>query len=121
MFKLPCLWVVMSNYPFEGMVMGSTYPWAVRGLTGILVIMSNFVEIVLVQLPYKACKVAMLEVFGQDGLSEPFILRPLVSVPASRMLYNLVRLTSSTTKLSPSSPHLTTCEYVGSSSILNKS
>lgn len=98
--------------------MGWTYPWAVRGLTSVLVIMSHFVEIVLVQLPYKACKIAMLEVFGQDGFGKPFILHPLVRIPAG---HSLIRLTSSTTKLSPSSPHLTTCEYVGSSSILSKS
>lgn len=32
-------------------------------------------EVVFVQLSDKACEIAMLEVFGQNGFSEPFVLR----------------------------------------------
>ncbi len=52
---------------------GVTYVSPVRGIT-ILLIVSHFMEVILVQLPHKACKVAVLEVLGKDGLGELFIL-----------------------------------------------
>ena len=78
--------------------------------------MPDLVEVILVELADEAGEVAMLEMFGQDGLGESLVLRRV-----KRRNHHLsVGPTSRTTKLSPSSPHRTTCEYDGSSSILHR-
>ncbi len=72
----------------------------------LFVVVSHLVEVVFVELAHKAGEVAMFEMFGQDRLGEPLILREMSaraidrSCPSAR--------TSSTTKLPPSSPHRTT-------------
>lgn len=85
----------------------------------LFIVVSHLVEVILVELAHEAGEVAVFEVFRKDGLGEPFILRRESAraddgggpcVPLAR--------TSSTTKLPPSSPHRTTWEYDGSSSIL---
>ena len=52
-----------------------TYTGAIWGLSAVLVGVSHFVEVILVELPDEAREVAVLEVFGQDGLCESFVLR----------------------------------------------
>ena len=52
-----------------------TYTGPIRRLSAILVVVSHFVEVILVELPDEAREVAVLEMFRQDGLGEPFILR----------------------------------------------
>lgn len=82
-------------------------------------------EIVFVELADKTGEVAVLEMFGKDGLGELFVLfsgrlgsaknaRPCRVGERKRALGR----TSSTTKLSPSFPQRTTDAYWGSSSIL---
>lgn len=73
-------------------------------------------EIVLVELSNKARKVAMLEMLRKDGFCE-FLVLELVKI-ARKKYGQAVSLTSNTTKLSSSSPHLTTDAYDGSSNIL---
>ncbi len=82
----------------------------------LFIVVSHLVEVILVELAHEAGEVAMFEVFGKDGLGEPFILRR-ESARADDGCGPFAR-TSSTTKLPPSSPHRTTWEYDGSSSIL---
>ncbi len=45
---------------------GSAYTGSVRRMPAFFVVVSNLVEIVLVELSNEACKIAMLEVFGED-------------------------------------------------------
>lgn len=61
-----------------------TYVLSVWRLATILVILSDFVKIVLVELAHKTGKVAMLEMFGQDGLGEFFTLNTAKSVECDR-------------------------------------
>lgn len=79
---------------------------AVRRLAVLFVILANFVEIVFVQLAHEAGKVAMLEVLGQDGLGEFLALDAQVSLTGATVRQDR-RITSKTTKLSPSSPQRT--------------
>ena len=44
-------------------------------MSALFIVMSHLVEVILVELAHEAGKIAMLEMFGQDGLGEPFILR----------------------------------------------
>ena len=44
-------------------------------MSALFIVMSHLVEVILVELAHEAGKIAMLEVFGQDRLGEPFILR----------------------------------------------
>jgi hypothetical protein len=97
----------------------STDIWSIRRCSSFFIVLPYFVEIVLVQLPYKAGKIAVFEVFRKNGFCEFFVLRTSISHPIACTVVWEVR-TSRTTKLSPSSPHLTTDAYVGSSSILNR-
>lgn len=46
------------------------YVLTIRRLAVLLVILADLVKVVLVQLAHETGKVAMLEVFRQDGLSE---------------------------------------------------
>ncbi len=97
----------------------STHPRSVWRLSAFFVVMSDLVEVILVKLADEACKVAVLEVLWKNGLGEPLVLTQKLDhsdVPS----VIVINPTSSTTKLSPSSPHLTTWEYVGSSSILRR-
>lgn len=50
------------------------YPWSIRRLAIVLVVLSDFVEVVLVQLSNETGKVAMFEMLGQNGFREPFVL-----------------------------------------------
>lgn len=78
-------------------------------MTAFFVVVSDLMEIVLIELSNKTCKVAMLEVFGEDGFGESFILQRISDTKIAASLLWLDR-TSRTTKLPPSSPHRTTCE-----------
>lgn len=82
----------------------------------LFIVVSHLVEVILVELAHEAGEVAMFEMFGKDRLGEPFVLRR----KSARAVYGWCPFarTSSTTKLPPSSPHRTTWEYDGSSSIL---
>ena len=53
----------------------AAYTGPVWRLPAIFVVMSHFMEVILVELPYEACEVAVLEVLGQDRLCESFVLR----------------------------------------------
>lgn len=72
--KLPCLCFYQLGHSGHVFKEGKYYRCAVWRLS-VLVIMPDFVEVVFIKLPYKAGKVAVLEVFGQNRLGEPFILR----------------------------------------------
>ena len=93
------------------------YPRSIRRLSALFIVMPHFVEVIFVQLSHEASKVAMLKVFRKDGFGEALILAGVSTFRLATMDWG-ESLTSRTTKLSPSSPHRTTCEYVGSSSIL---
>ncbi len=54
----------------------STYPGAVGRLPAFFIVMSDLVEVVLVQLADEARKVAVLEVLWKNSLGKPLILRP---------------------------------------------
>ena len=99
------------------------YPDTVRRSAALLIIVSHFVEVVLVQLAHEAGEVAVLEVLRQDVFREFLVLRAS-SANAPFMSGSLLRichvLTSSTTKLSPSLPHRTTLSSCGLSNILEK-
>ena len=73
-------------------------------------------KVVLVQLADEACEIAVFEMFWQDQLGKSLIL--FIQLREMTSMLSIQKLTSNTTKLSPSSPHRTTAEYVGSSSIL---
>jgi hypothetical protein len=92
------------------------YPRTVWRLAVLFIVVSNFVEVVLVQLTNEAGKVAVLEMFGQDVFCEFLVLRP--NQYCLWHAAHMRRLTSSTTKLSPSFPHRTTLSSLGFSSIL---
>lgn len=95
-----------------------TYTDAVRRLPVLLVVVPDLVEVVLVQLPDEACKVAVFEVFRKDMLRELLVLRAVSQSPP--LSFDCRTQTSSTTKLSPSFPHLTTSVSVGFSNILRQ-
>lgn len=44
-------------------------------MSTLFIVVSHFMEVILVELAHEAGKVAMLEMFGQDRLGEPLILR----------------------------------------------
>lgn len=119
------LWLSKKKKKGESLSQQSpTYPGSIWRLAAFLVVVPNFVKIILVQLTHETGKVAVLEMLGQDGFGKAFVLCWDVRLGFFGRGYcgwacqfPLVP-TSSTTKLSPSSPHLTTDEYVGSSSIL---
>lgn len=80
--------------------------------------MSDFVEIVFVELTHETGEVAVFEVLGQDMLREFFILSAESSAKPTRSSMRGIR-TSRTTKLSPSLPHRTTLSSCGLSNILS--
>jgi hypothetical protein len=82
----------------------------------VFVVLSDLVEVILVQLSDEASKIAMLEVFGEDQLGE-FLVLHLMLLYCGQDVLRLLH-TSRTTKLSPPSPHLTMDSYDGSSNIL---
>lgn len=75
-------------------------------MSTLFIVVSHFMEVILVELAHEAGEIAMLEMFRQDRLGESLVLRRGSaraidgSCPRAR--------TSSTTKLPPSSPHRTT-------------
>lgn len=82
-------------------------------------------KVIFVELPYKARKIAVLEMFWKDRLGKFLILdsnkeacKLAVLLPDTAGAGRGGAFTSNTTKLSLSSPHRTIWEYVGSSSIL---
>lgn len=82
MFKLPCLAGGQPQYARvwgTGTDIGAIWRWAV-----VLVVLPDLVEVIFVQLPDKARKVAVLEVFWEDQLGE-FLVLPLVSVSCGGM------------------------------------
>ena len=83
----------------------------------LLIIVSHLVEVIFVKLAHEAGEVAVFEMFGQNRLGESFILRKVSARAVDKNYW--IACTSSTTKLPPSSPHRTTWEYDGSSSILS--
>lgn len=96
----------------------ATYAWAVRRLPRLLIVMPHFVEVVLVQLANKTGEVAVLEMFREDVLGEFLVLRWFSLESFQYCILLGYQPTSSTTKLSPSFPHLTTLSSCGFSSIL---
>lgn len=109
----------LSVFPLQSLVKRwvRTYTRPVRVHPIILIILSDLVEIVLVQLADKGGEVAVFKVFWQDQFCKFLVLR-------RKMLAGLVfgggefvwrikewdggQRTSKTTKLSPSLPHRTT-------------
>lgn len=85
------------------------YILSVRRLAVLLVILTDFVEIVFVQLAHETGEIAVFEMLGQDGLGELLALDLLSRVSQSRCDRTAPRgaFTSRTTKLSPSSPQRT--------------
>ena len=85
--------------------------------TAILVVLSDLVEVIFIQLSDETRKVAVLEVFREDQLGEFFVL-PLASDLLAVQTAGPEWRTSKTTKLSPPSPQRTMLSYDGSSNIL---
>lgn len=75
------------------------------GRRATIICLSHFMEIVLIQLSNKTCHIAVFKVLGKDGASEFLILDLLAFVYCSDI--SLIP-TSTTTKVSPSLPHLAT-------------
>lgn len=75
--------------------------------TRFLPALSDLVEVVLIELPDETREIAMLEILRKDILRELFILERWLCQPGGRTheRYKVELLTSSTTKLSPQSPH----------------
>ena len=120
MFELPSLQRSVTRRVQIGV--DCPYPDAVRRSTAFLVVVSHFVEVVLVQLADETGEVAVLEVFRQDVFGEFLVLRARSAITPSvcsrsRLPRSRV-LTSSTTKLSPSLPQRTTLSSCGFSNIL---
>lgn len=109
-FKFPSLFgksvSFLSLLPSDGFG-PNTYILTVRRLSILLVILANLVEIVLVELAHKTGKVAMLEVFRQDGFGEFLALATVSYLVRPSWADNTGAFTSNTTKLSPSSPQRT--------------
>ncbi len=64
---------ISSHPPRRGHV--PTHPQSVRGLPAFFIVVADFMKVVLVQLAHEAGKIAMLEMFGQDGLGKALVLR----------------------------------------------
>lgn len=93
---------------------------------GRIVAISDFVEVVFVQLSDKRGKVAVLEVLGQDLVGKLVRLLSERRVSSSLKPWLVVdfreeKRTSTTTKVSPLAVHFTMSLYSGSSSILHDS
>jgi hypothetical protein len=61
--------VLVGSRTEEGII-GEPYILSVRRLAVFLVVLADFVKIVLVKLAHETGEVAVLEMFGQDGLRE---------------------------------------------------
>lgn len=85
----------------------NTYILTIWRLTILFIILANLVEIVFVELAHKTGKVAMLEVFRQDGFGEFLALATVSSSVRLPPAGSTGAFTSNTTKLSPSSPQRT--------------
>lgn len=117
MFKLPCLRTASVSGRAKSSL-STTYAWTIRRSPTLFIVVSNFVEIILVQLPDETREIAVLKVFGQNLLREFLVLRCCQFQTACIVLRSLPRA-SRTTKLSPSLPHRTTFSSCGLSSILS--
>ena len=73
MFELPSLQRSVTRRVQIGV--DRPYPDAVRRCAALLVVVSHFVEVVLVQLAHETGEVAVLEVLRQDVLGEFLVLR----------------------------------------------
>lgn len=62
MLELPCL--LMSELNSFSLLLLKPYPRTVWRCAAFFVVMPYFVKVILVQLPHKTGKVAVLEVFG---------------------------------------------------------
>jgi hypothetical protein len=69
-----------------------TYTWPVRRLSVFFIIVTDFVEIVLVQLADETGKVAMFEVFGKYVFGELLVLLTVSIYVAARMLHRDILL-----------------------------
>jgi len=76
MLEFPCL----KNY--QSLILNTLSPKqvntdirSVRRRRIVFVVLSDLMEVILVQLTDETCKVAVLEVFGQNGLGELLVLR----------------------------------------------
>ena len=92
-----------------------TYATSIRRCPALFIVMSNFVEVVFVQLPDKRREVTMFEMFRKNMFRELFVLLQKLE---QRIAANGSTPTSRTTKLSPSLPHRTTLSSCGLSNIL---
>ena len=52
-------------------------------MTVFFVIMPYFVKIILVELSNETCEITMLEVLGEDGLGETFVLRRMSDISSN--------------------------------------
>lgn len=72
--KFPCLYAIIKTLSMISLRGSVAYIGTVWGLPILLVILTNFVKIVLVQLADETCKVAVLEMSWEDSLGEFFAL-----------------------------------------------
>lgn len=85
-----------------------THPQPVRRLPAFFIVVADFVKVIFVELAHETGEIAVLEVLGQDGFGKPLVLRGTSAAgPGSVAATSRGRRTSSTTKLSRSSPHRT--------------
>lgn len=49
--------------------------WAVRRCASFFIVLPHFVEVVFIQLPHEARKIAVFEMLGKDGFCEFLVLR----------------------------------------------
>jgi hypothetical protein len=70
----------------------TTYTWPIGRLPIFFIIMTDFVEIVFVQLPHETGKVAVLEVFGKYVFRELLVLLTVSIVIAAHMLHTGIPL-----------------------------
>lgn len=70
MFELPSLkekcWSVRGNERKRG----ESHIWAIRRLSAFLIILTDFMEIVFIQLSNETRKIAVFEVFREDEFGE---------------------------------------------------
>ena len=71
MFEFPRLWKSAEDKPQRKRY---THACSVRRLSILFIVVSDFVEVVLVELANEAGKIAMLEVFREDRFGEALIL-----------------------------------------------
>lgn len=69
---MPVIVVSRRDWPLDNS--SSTYACAIWRLSRILIIVSNLVKVIFVQLSDETRKVAVFEVLGQDVLGKLFVL-----------------------------------------------